>query len=114
LNCNYINHYNNIIEVTAPGIIVKTPEDILNLIFESGAATLIIRKENIDPDFFKLGTGLAGEIFQKFSNYHKRLGIIGDFTNIESKSLKDLIYECNKNREIIFADTLEDALKIFK
>ncbi len=48
---------------------------------------------SICDDFFDLSTRLAGEILQKFINYHVKIAIIGDFSIYTSKSLKDFIYE---------------------
>ena len=106
-------HGNNIVEIIDANIIIKETDDIFSLIFSNNCSTIILKKENIDESFYNLSTGIAGEILQKFSNYHKRMGIIGDFENIKSKSLKDFIYESNKTGQIIFVETLEEALKIF-
>ncbi len=40
------------------------------------------------PDFFRLSTGLAGEIVQKFVNYRFRLVIMGDFLNSFPRALR--------------------------
>ena len=65
-------------------------------------------------DFFDLSTKIAGDILQKVSNYNKRLAIIGDYSNVKSKALKDFIYESNKTKQVIFVDEVEEALRIFK
>jgi hypothetical protein len=103
---------NDIMEIIDNNIIINSIDDIFSLCFVNNRSTIIIKKENIITDFFNLSTGLAGEILQKFSTYHKRLAIIGDYTNIKSKSLKDFIYESNKTGQIIFVNTLEEALRI--
>lgn len=73
---------------------------------------IAIYKEAIAEDFFKLSTGLAGEILQKFVNYSKKLAIIGDFSNYSSKALKDFMYECNKGNQIFFAENEQEAVKM--
>lgn len=40
---------------------------------------IILYERNITPDFFDLQTRLAGDFFQKFSNYRVRLAIVGDW-----------------------------------
>jgi hypothetical protein len=72
-----------------------------------------IKKENIIDTFFDISTGIAGELLQKFSTYHKKLAIIGDYTNIPGKALKDFIYESNLTKQIIFVKTAEEAIKTF-
>ncbi|MDR1893158.1 MAG: DUF4180 domain-containing protein [Spirochaetales bacterium] len=104
---------NDIVEILDNNIIIKETDDVFGLFSMYNCSTIIIKKENILNDFFILSTGIAGEILQKFSNYRKRMGIIGDFTYIKSKSLNDFIYESNKTKQIIIVKTLEEALKIF-
>ena len=48
---------------------------------------------------------------QKFTNYRKRIAIVGDFSIYTSKSLKDFIYECNKGKNIFFTSDVEQAIK---
>ncbi len=78
--------------------------------YETNCNSIIIKKEDICPDFFDLKTGIAGEILQKFANYSFKIAIIGDFSSIISKSLKDFIFECNSGNYIFFQDSLENAL----
>ncbi|GHV10103.1 hypothetical protein FACS189485_23090 [Spirochaetia bacterium] len=102
-----------IVEIIDDSIIIKGIDDVFSIFSITNCSTIVLKKENIVEDFYKLSTGFAGELLQKFSNYRKRLAIIGDFENIKSKSLKDFIYESNRTRQIIFVKTLEEALKIF-
>jgi hypothetical protein len=76
----------------------------------SGCSMIIIRESNLNADFFRLKTGLAGEILQKFSNYRIKLAIIGDFSKYKSKSLQDFIRESNKGNRIFFVENIEAAL----
>ncbi|GHV07859.1 hypothetical protein FACS189485_18700 [Spirochaetia bacterium] len=102
-----------IVEIIDDSIIIKGIDDVFSIFSINNCSTIILKKENIVKDFYKLSTGFAGELLQKFSTYRKRLAIIGDFENIKSKPLKDFIYESNRTRQIIFVKTLEEALKIF-
>ena len=102
-------------EILADGIIINDTQDALDLMAETGyndARCMVITEKNLHPDFFKLYTGLAGEILQKFSNYNFRLAIIGDYSKTESKSLRDFIYESNKQGRIRFVSSRDEALKI--
>ena len=78
--------------------------------YQCNCIGMIIYKESLDESFFDLKTGIAGEILQKFSNYIFKLGVIGDFSQYTSKSLKDFIYECNKGNLIYFKNDLDSAL----
>ncbi|MDR1626855.1 MAG: DUF4180 domain-containing protein [Spirochaetia bacterium] len=105
---------NGIVEIIDGEILVKEADDVFSLLFANNCSTILLRRENFINDFFNLSTGIAGEILQKFSNYNKRMAIIGNFDDIKSKPLKDFIYESNRTKQIIFVKTLEEALKIFK
>ena len=102
-----------ILEIEDNGIILKDAQDLLDIIGSYSVRTIILKKENIIPDFFDLKTKVAGEILQKASNYGLKIGIIGDFKSIKSKSLSDFIYESNKTKQVIFKETKEEILKIF-
>ena len=82
---------------------ITGPDDLLDIMADAGyhdSNSIVIHEESLPGDFFDLRTGTAGEILQKFSNYRVRLALVGDFGNIESKSLRDFIRESN-NRGII-------------
>ncbi|WP_246104142.1 DUF4180 domain-containing protein [Mucilaginibacter corticis] len=94
-------------------ILIKTPDDGGQLIADlhyHGFELIIIKVAQLDPDFFELETRLAGEVLQKCSNCRMRLVIVGDFTAIESKSLRDFIFESNKGKLVNFVGSSEEAL----
>jgi hypothetical protein len=79
--------------------------------YNHGAKRVIIPTSAICEDFFKLSTGIAGEVAQKFVNYGLHVVIVGDFSGYTSESLRDYIYECNKGRHINFAATEAEAIE---
>lgn len=82
--------------------------------YETGSTCLAIDKNAITEDFFKLSTGVAGEILQKFVNYHVRAAIYGDYSHYTSKPLRDFIYESNKGTNFFFVATREEAIQKLK
>jgi hypothetical protein len=106
-------HGDDIVEITGNTAAITTVEDVFAVCFIHNCSTVLIQKEHLAPDFFDLSTGMAGELLQKFSTYRKRLAIIGDYTAITSKPLKDFIRESNRTKQILFAATREEALRIF-
>lgn len=103
-----------IAELTDENFIISQSQDILDLIGDSvpnNCNRIIIREQNLHADFFRLQTGLAGEILQKFSNYNFKLAVVGDFSKYKNNSLQDFIRESNKGRSIFFVNTRDDALK---
>ncbi|MDR1600955.1 MAG: DUF4180 domain-containing protein [Tannerella sp.] len=95
---------------------IHTADDMLDLVMNMqylhNCDTFIINSSQLNPAFFDLKTGLAGEMLQKIVNYNMRLAIVGDFSVFQSKSLHDFIRESNKSRSIVFADTVENAKEL--
>lgn len=104
-------------EIISDEIVIHTIDDALNLLgnlYYQGFDTIIIQGKNITPYFFDLKNKMAGEILQKFSNYRVRLMIIGDFSNFESNSLNDFIYESNKGKQVNFLPSTHEAVKVLE
>lgn len=98
------------------GLLLRDAGSALDLLgtvkYESGCDRVALRKESVTEDFFILSTGVAGEILQKFVNYHAKLAIIGDFSKYTSKPLRDFMYESNRGRDIFFVPTEAEALQM--
>ena len=108
---------------SGPGIAVVTGEEkvitdtqsaldlAMTVKYDTGATRIAIEKKLICEDFFILSTGVAGEILQKFINYHVKLAIYGDFSRYTSKPLHDFIYESNQGKDFFFVDSREEAVR---
>jgi hypothetical protein len=107
-----------IAELLSNGLIINDLDDALDLIgnaFTMGASKVIVQKDQLHPDFFNLSNKMAGDILQKFSTYRMQLAIVGDFSNVSGKSLRDFIYESNKVGRIFFVASMAEAfLKLSK
>jgi hypothetical protein len=114
---NLIKHSINnhvIAEAVSDLLIIKDEQDsirILEELFALGALKIILHKENIAQDFFDLKTGLAGAVLQKFVNYQIQVAIVGDFTNITSRSFNEFMSESNRGNHIYFCEDLELAIQ---
>ena len=84
---------------------------IMNIGYEHNCHSIAINKSAIAENFFKLSTGIAGEVAQKIVNYRFRLAIIGDFSGYTSKPLLDYMYECNKGGHLYFVSDENEAVK---
>lgn len=94
-------------------IMLKDEQDAVELAancYYNGAEGVIVREQQIVPDFFDLKTRVAGEMLQKFTNYRVKVAIIGDFSKFESKSLHNFIYESNQRGHVLFVNSVEEAL----
>ena len=83
---------------------------LMTIAYETGSNKVIINKENLTEDFFRLKTKVAGNILQKVVNYKMKLAIVGDYSKYSSESLKDFIYECNNGNDIFFVEDESQAL----
>ncbi|GIV65699.1 MAG: DUF4180 domain-containing protein [Chloroflexota bacterium] len=102
-----------IAEVLSSDVLIKTPQDALDLIAEVGyyeAIGVILQEDHFTPDFFDLRSKVAGEILLKFSNYKVKMAVIGQFEKYTSKSLQAFIRESNRGREVFFVPDRETAL----
>ena len=97
---------NNVAIVREAGVLITDGQSALDLIatikYETGCEAMILPKDALSEDFFRLPTGLAGEVLQKFINYHMQLAVVGDFSGYTSKNLKDFLYESNKGNAVCF------------
>lgn len=101
-------------EFVSEEIILNCVQDSLDLMADAdynGARKIILHEKNISPEFFKLRTGLAGEILQKYVNYKMKLAIAGDFSKYKSNSFNAFLIECNRGNQFYFVDSVEDAIK---
>jgi len=101
--------------VNSSDILIMDVQSALDFIttveFETDCRRIVLNKSAICDDFFDLSTKLAGEILQKFINYHVKIAIVGDFSIYTSKSLKDFIRECNKGKAIFFLPNERRAIE---
>ena len=100
-------------EIVSDSIVLANEDDGLDILGECkglGINGLVMHEHNIAPAFFELRTRLAGEVLQKFTQYHVRLAVVMGFRNLESKSLRDFIGESNRMGNIIFTDSAEEAM----
>jgi len=92
---------------------IKTTQDFLDLgvlAYTAGTNLYLLKDVNFVPVFYDLGSGLAGEILQKCSNYHIRLAIVGQFAMVTSKKFRELMLESNRGMQVRFTGDLMDAL----
>ena len=96
-------------EGTPPGN-SRDAVDLISAAWNQKATLMVIPAGRLGDDFFRLKTGVAGEIMQKFVTYGLRLAIVGDISRYlsESSALRDLVYECNKGTQVWFLANLQE------
>ena len=116
MNIEYIKRNGtDIAAVSGEAAEVTTPQAALDLAmtvkYETGGSCLAIDKRVLGENFFVLSTGVAGEILQKFVNYHVKAAVYGDYSRYTSKPLRDFIRESNRGKHFFFAASREEALE---
>jgi Domain of unknown function (DUF4180) len=84
--------------------------DLMGEAFEYQAGMLVIPAERLDEDFFRLRTGVAGEIVQKFVQYGARIAVVGDISHYvsESTAFRDFARETNRGSHFCFVADIEE------
>ncbi|GAA5512122.1 hypothetical protein Dcar01_00836 [Deinococcus carri] len=92
------------------GVALRTPADVGELI---GAAYdldgLILTEADLAPEFFRLRSGLAGEAFQKFTNYRIRVALVLPDFAAHGERFAELAHEHAAHSLIRFLQTEEEA-----
>ena len=101
-----------IAEFAGEGVLLGNAGDARDMIIASrGASWVAVDESRVAPAFFDLKSGIAGDVLQKFVNYRMKLAILGDISRYtdQSESLKALVRESNRGRDVAFLPNL-DAL----
>ncbi|KFE72168.1 hypothetical protein DB31_0429 [Hyalangium minutum] len=98
-----------ILELPEDGPVVQDASSLLSLAFEHQADMMTIPAARLGESFFKLATGVAGELVQKFTTYRIRLTILGDISAqvANSNALRSFVYEANKGSQLWFLENRE-------
>ncbi|RPJ52836.1 MAG: DUF4180 domain-containing protein [Acidobacteria bacterium] len=105
-----MNEERAILIASDSGIFVGSFNDISNALGAClGAKGLILTEKDVAPEFFDLRSGLAGELFQKFSNYRLRVAIVLPDADAYGPRFGELAYEHTTHNMIRFLRSKEEA-----
>lgn len=95
------------------GPLLATEADANDYIGEAWGADaqrVVFPASRLSPEFFRLSSGLAGAVLQKFSNYGLLVAIVGDISAYTetSEALRDFVRESNKRGHVRFIDAEAD------
>lgn len=83
--------------------------EMISLCYEYDTWLFMIHDAILPDDFFKLKTGLAGHILQKFANYRVKVAVIlSDAQRIQGK-FKELVAETNKGNDFRVFNSTDEA-----
>lgn len=105
----------SIARVKSHHVLIRDVDTALDLMadayYQAKTRRLILDADAFDPRFFDLSTRLAGDIQQKFVTYSVKLAIVGSFSQVTSKSLRDFIRESNQGTDIFFCNSDDEAVQ---
>ncbi|NCC14225.1 MAG: DUF4180 domain-containing protein [Spirochaetia bacterium] len=105
----------SIARVKSHHVLIRDVDTALDLMadayYQAKTRRLILDADAFDPRFFDLSTRLAGDILQKFVTYSVKLAIVGSFSQVTSKSLRDFIRESNQGTDIFFCNSDDEAVQ---
>jgi len=100
-----------VIRATEAELVVHSIADINDVIGACfGADGVLLTEAELGPDFFNLRTGLAGELFQKFVQYHCRAAVVIPNPDQYGERFAELAYEHTSHPNVRFVRTAEDGL----
>ena len=106
-----MNEARRILIASDCGLSIRSLGDISDTIGAClGAEGLILTENDLAPEFFDLRTGLAGELFQKFTNYETRVAIVLLDLEIYGERFSELAYEHRSHRLIRFVRSKDEAM----
>jgi hypothetical protein len=92
------------------GISIRSFTDISDALAACmGVNGLILMESDLAPEFFDLRSGLAGELFQKFTNYKKRVAIVLPDPQAYGERFGELAYEHASHSVIRFVRSKAEA-----
>jgi hypothetical protein len=96
-----------VLTLPADGPVIASEADAIDVLgdaFGHGADLVAVPVERLDPEFFRLRSGLAGAITQKFAQYGVRLAVVGDVSRwtAEPGPVADWVRESNEGRHLRF------------
>ncbi|ROR23924.1 uncharacterized protein DUF4180 [Mobilisporobacter senegalensis] len=84
--------------------------DLIGACFENETNLILIHMDALSDDFFKLRTGLAGSILQKFVNYNIKIAVVITDTDKVKGKFKDLLVESNNGNDFRVFNSKNKAL----
>jgi DNA-binding PadR family transcriptional regulator len=99
------------VECLADGPKIDNEQDALELVAicgENDTNLLMFHGENLPDDFFRLRTGLAGNILQKFASYHLKAAAVITAGLVNQGRFREMALEANRGQHFrIFSNRQE-------
>lgn len=82
----------------------RAARDMVEEALSERAGVIVVPVGRLDPAFFQLRSGIAGEFLQKLANYNLKFAAVGDISTYvgASEALRDFVVESDRGRSIFF------------
>lgn len=100
----------SVLEIETIDSTIYEIQEILDVVSDYSIKRIVFKREHLGEDFFNLTSGFISSLLQILTQYKIRIGIIGDFSDIEDQDMKAFMYE---NKQILFKPNLKEVLKVF-
>jgi len=105
-----MNEESRILTASDSGVSIRSFGDISDAIAAClGAEGIIFTEDDLAREFFDLRSGLAGELFQKFTNYKLRMAIVLPDPEAYGERISELAYEHKSHNLIRFVRSKDEA-----
>lgn len=90
----------------------RDASDLVGELYGTNAGVVAIPVERLAPDFFRLGSTLAGLFIQKLQNYGYRLAVVGDISGYlaTSEPLRAFVRECRRGDNPLFVNDMAELM----
>jgi hypothetical protein len=83
--------------------------DLAAVCVENETDRLLLYAESLTEDFYRLRTGLAGEILQKFVNYNIQVAAVIPLEQVNQGRFQEMVLEANRGCQFHVFQTREKA-----
>jgi Domain of unknown function (DUF4180) len=105
-----MNEKRRIVVASDSGLSIRSFSDISDALGAClDSAGLVLTENDLAQEFFDLRSGLAGELFQKFTNYRLRVAIVLPDPETYGKRFSELAYEHTSHNMIRFVGSIDEA-----
>ncbi len=96
-----------VFHLSPDGTVIGSAADLVELSYADGADGadwIAVPVARLDPAFFDLRSGVAGELMQTCANYKIQLALVGDISGrvAASQALDAFVRESNRGRQVWF------------
>ena len=105
-----MNETRRIVVASDSGLSIRSFSDISDALGACvGSAGLVLTENDLAQEFFDLRSGLAGELFQKFTNYRLRVAIVLPDPGTYGERFSELAYEHTSHNMLRFVRSKDEA-----